>query len=219
MPRSARLPLKTTIADAARLARDLSLAQIAPLPLIRLFHILRRFFLRAQSVVAGADRVVIFIRIAKFADFRKLLTHGIATATSIARVQRRTFSLGSIAGFRFAQRVHLRHTLYIDTLRYEWDENKNHFNQRKHDGISFELASLVFEDEHCLVYPDRIDNETGERRWHAIGSVQIDRALSALLLVVHVYRETRHGEEIIRILSARAAEKRDIRRYQAQTMD
>ena len=39
----------------------LSLAQIAPLPLIRLFQILRRFFLRAQRVVAGADRVVIFV--------------------------------------------------------------------------------------------------------------------------------------------------------------
>jgi uncharacterized DUF497 family protein len=59
-------------------------------------------------------------------------------------------------------------------MRYEWDEAKNLRNQRKHDGISFELAALVFEDERCLVYPDCIDGKTEEQRWHAVGAVQID---------------------------------------------
>jgi uncharacterized DUF497 family protein len=45
-------------------------------------------------------------------------------------------------------------------MRYEWEEAKNLRNQRKHDGISFELAALVFEDERCLVYADRIDSKT-----------------------------------------------------------
>jgi uncharacterized DUF497 family protein len=40
-----------------------------------------------------------------------------------------------------------------------------------------------------------------------------------LLLVAHVYREDEYGEEIIRIISAREAEKRDIGRYQAQALD
>jgi uncharacterized DUF497 family protein len=40
-----------------------------------------------------------------------------------------------------------------------------------------------------------------------------------LLVVAHVYREDEHGEEVIRIISAREAEKRDIRRYQAQALD
>jgi uncharacterized DUF497 family protein len=44
-------------------------------------------------------------------------------------------------------------------MRYEWDEEKNLRNQRKHDGISFALASPVFDDERCLVYPDRIDTK------------------------------------------------------------
>ncbi|HEY1203342.1 MAG TPA: BrnA antitoxin family protein [Bryobacteraceae bacterium] len=57
-------------------------------------------------------------------------------------------------------------------MRYEWDEAKNLRNQRKHGGISFELAALVFEDERCLVYADRIDSKTEERRWHAIGEAQ-----------------------------------------------
>jgi uncharacterized DUF497 family protein len=37
-----------------------------------------------------------------------------------------------------------------------------------------------------------------------------------VLVVVHVYREEQHGEEIIRIISARAAEKNEVRRYQRQ---
>jgi uncharacterized DUF497 family protein len=40
-----------------------------------------------------------------------------------------------------------------------------------------------------------------------------------VLLIVHAYREDHYGEEIIRIVSARAAEEHDIRRYQEQEMD
>ena len=39
----------------------------------------------------------------------------------------------------------------IYVMRYEWDERKNEQNQRKHRGISFELAVLVFEDEGRLI--------------------------------------------------------------------
>ena len=104
-------------------------------------------------------------------------------------------------------------------MRYEWNEAKNLLNQQRHEGISFELASLVFEDECCLVYPDRIDRETGEQRWHAIGAVSIEAGTGAVLVVVHAYREENHGEEIIRIISARAAEKHEVRRYREQTLD
>jgi uncharacterized DUF497 family protein len=34
-----------------------------------------------------------------------------------------------------------------------------------------------------------------------------------------MYREYRHGEEIIRILSARAAEKHEVRKYRQQALD
>jgi uncharacterized protein len=103
-------------------------------------------------------------------------------------------------------------------VRYEWDAAKNRQNQRKHGGISFELAALVFEDEHCLIGADRVD-EDGKQRWHAIGEVCIEPGTAAVLLVVHAYREDNHGEEIIRIISARPAEKHEIRRYQEQAMD
>jgi uncharacterized DUF497 family protein len=103
-------------------------------------------------------------------------------------------------------------------MRYEWDEKKNLENQRKHGGISFELAALVFEDENCLIGPDRVD-EDGEQRWNTLGTVSIEESVSAVLLVVHVYRENRHGEEIIRIISARSAEKQECRRYQEESVD
>jgi uncharacterized DUF497 family protein len=45
-------------------------------------------------------------------------------------------------------------------MRYEWDQRKNRANRRKH-GISFELASLVFDDPDCLVGKDRVD-EAGD---------------------------------------------------------
>ena len=103
-------------------------------------------------------------------------------------------------------------------MRYEWDERKNLLNQWRHDGISFELAVRAFDDERCLIYPDRIDEETGEDRWHALGAVPFGNGIDAILLVVHVYRENLYGEEIVRIISARAASKHDIRRYQEQAV-
>jgi len=113
----------------------------------------------------------------------------------------------------------------IYRVQYEWDKEKNRRNQRNHGGISFELAGLVFQDERCLIGLDRID-ETGEQRWYAIGAAHIKSAATVVLLVVHAYREDCHGEEIIRIperaaigISARRAEKHEIRRYQKQAMD
>jgi len=103
-------------------------------------------------------------------------------------------------------------------MRYEWDERKNLRHQQLH-GISFEAASLVFEDQGCLVYPDRIDRNTGKQRWHAPGAISIQFGYAAVLAVVHVYREEQHGEEIIRIISARAAEKSELRRYRRQALE
>ncbi len=103
-------------------------------------------------------------------------------------------------------------------MNYEWDEAKNRQNQHQHAGISFEMAALVFEDENCLLGLDRLDM-TGEQRWHALGKIRIEPDQPVILLVVHVYRKDRHGKQIIRIISARRAEKYEIRRYQEQAMD
>ena len=111
-----------------------------------------------------------------------------------------------------------RSTIRIYTVRYEWDEEKNRRNQRKHGGISFELAALVFEDRWCLMGRDRVDRR-GEQRWHAIGAARIEGERAVVLLVVHAYRENLYGEEVIRIISARRAEKHEVRKYQQQRLD
>jgi uncharacterized DUF497 family protein len=38
-------------------------------------------------------------------------------------------------------------------MQFEWDKNKNLLNKRKH-GLSFETASLVFQDPFLLSVPD-----------------------------------------------------------------
>jgi uncharacterized DUF497 family protein len=91
-------------------------------------------------------------------------------------------------------------------MRFEWDVAKNRANQNKH-GIDFETAVHVFNDPNHLLIKDRID-EKGEQRWHALGVTG-----DVPLLVVHVYRSTHDGEEIIRIISARKANQRESRRY------
>ena len=100
---------------------------------------------------------------------------------------------------------------YRITVRFEWDDAKNRDNRKKHAGIAFETATLVFDDPHAIVCTDRIVD--GEQRWHAIGAVQ-----RAVLLVVHVYRMENEDdkEETIRIISAREANQRERRIYTRQ---
>lgn len=84
---------------------------------------------------------------------------------------------------------------------FRWDEKKNRSNQQKH-GLSFETGMLVFDDPNAVMYPDRFVE--GEERWHAIG-----RASGvAILVVVHTINED-YGEETIRIISARKANRRE----------
>ena len=108
--------------------------------------------------------------------------------------------------------VQLKCYTFCIAMRFEWNGGKNRINQEKHGGIAFESAALVFDDPQAIFRKDRV--VAGEQRWHAIGL-----AAGALLLVVHVYRmENEHDkEEIIRIISARAANKRECRIYFQQT--
>jgi uncharacterized DUF497 family protein len=100
-----------------------------------------------------------------------------------------------------------------NNMRFEWDAAKNRANQKKHGGVDFDAASLVFDDPHVVLLPDRVIE--GEQRWHAIGMVR-----GAVLLVVHVYREEKpNGEEIVRIISAREADKQERRIYLQQAAE
>lgn len=93
-------------------------------------------------------------------------------------------------------------------MEFTWDEHKSRINRAKHK-ISFETARLVFEDPHHLSYQDR--HENGEDRWQTLGLVDG----VAVLLVAHTVQDDDEGE-VIRIISARRAEKRERRLYEQQ---
>jgi hypothetical protein len=92
-------------------------------------------------------------------------------------------------------------------IRFEWDAVKARTNQRKH-GVSFEDAMHVFEDPYALFEQDRAD-EAGELRWHAIGLV----GQAAVLLVAHTVRGEGQ-DEIVRLISARRATRKERTRYE-----
>jgi uncharacterized protein len=93
-------------------------------------------------------------------------------------------------------------------VRFEWDLNKAASNLRKH-GVTFQTALLVFADPDALVLQDRV--EDGEERWLAIGRVE-----GLLVIVVsHTVRE-QDDIEVIRIISARLANRREKRRYEEE---
>jgi len=93
-------------------------------------------------------------------------------------------------------------------MRFEWDPAKAASNLRKH-GVSFPTAPRVFSDPYALVEQDRIEN--GEERWQTIGIV--DGVV--MLLVAHTVRQ-QNGIEVIRIISARRADRRERRRYEEE---
>ena len=84
-------------------------------------------------------------------------------------------------------------------MRCEWNQDKDRANQAKHK-VSFETACLVFEDPNHLSIQDRYEHN--EERWQTLGMV--DNVV--LLLVAHTVVE---DEEIVRIISARKATRRE----------
>lgn len=91
-------------------------------------------------------------------------------------------------------------------MRFDWDEKKNRLNRKKH-GVPFQIAVEVFADPLCLTIADQTV-EGIDRLW-TIGRV---RKL-VILVVVHTI-EDEHGEEVIRIISARKAAPRERRFYE-----
>ncbi len=89
-------------------------------------------------------------------------------------------------------------------LVFEWDERKNRANRTKH-GVSFEEARSAFLDENARVMPDPEHSEDEER------FVLLGLSTSLRVLVVcHCYRQK---DEVIRIISARKADREEQRQY------
>ena len=87
---------------------------------------------------------------------------------------------------------------------FEWDDNKNRANIKKH-GISFGEAVTAFQDENALIISDDEHSEQ-EDRFILLGLSNHPR----LLVVCHCYRG---GDCVIRIISARKANKHESGQY------
>ncbi len=91
-------------------------------------------------------------------------------------------------------------------MRFEWDENKNRANRKMH-GVGFETARLIFDDPLHISILDRFEN--GEERWQTLGLA----GGVVLLLVAHTYLDE-DGDEVVKIISARKATRRERVRYE-----
>lgn len=88
--------------------------------------------------------------------------------------------------------------------RFEWDKDKNEINKIKHK-LSFEEAKEVFYDSNAIIFDDP-DHSVGEERFLIIGMISSRK----VCIVSHCYRD---NDNIIRIISARAATKNERNRY------
>ena len=85
---------------------------------------------------------------------------------------------------------------------FEWDQNKNAKNIKKH-GISFDEAALIFDDPMFITVIDE-EHSIDEERYITIG-LSTD---GKLLLVAHTDRQGK-----IRLISARKATKKEEKFY------
>src|SRR5262245_16773893 len=89
-------------------------------------------------------------------------------------------------------------------LVFEWDEGKNRAYQKKHR-VSFAEARSAFLDENARVLSDP-EHSDEEDRFVLLG---LSTALR-VLVVCHCYRQK---DEVIRIISARKADREEQRQY------
>jgi len=93
----------------------------------------------------------------------------------------------------------------MNGIQFKWDENKSRRNKREH-GVSFEEAQTVFLDENAIRFFDP-DHSDEEDRFIMLGvSFKL-----RVLVVCHCYRE---NDEVIRLISARKADKDECKDYE-----
>ncbi len=92
----------------------------------------------------------------------------------------------------------------MNDIRFEWDEKKNQAGNKKH-GVPFEEAQTVFLDENAVRFYDP-DHSEDEDRFIMLGMSFRLR----ILIVCHCYRQ---DDTVIRIISARKADKQEAKGY------
>ncbi|WP_019894716.1 BrnT family toxin [Hydrogenovibrio halophilus] len=92
-------------------------------------------------------------------------------------------------------------------MQFEWDEQKNQQNILKH-GIAFSQAKKIFQDPFQLCLLDKRYSYF-EERWITLGATRESR----ILVVANLFFSDQ-GEEIIRIISARPANTKEVKAYE-----
>jgi uncharacterized DUF497 family protein len=93
---------------------------------------------------------------------------------------------------------------------FSWDVKKAQVNHDKH-GVPFEEAATVFAD------PSALDWEDPEHSRHESRHKRLGRSVTGrILLIVYTTRRMRHGQETIRIISARQASRKERKAYAGQ---
>jgi uncharacterized DUF497 family protein len=92
----------------------------------------------------------------------------------------------------------------MNTINFDWDNNKAIRNLAKHK-VSFEEAQSVFDDDFARLIPDP-DHSENEERFILLG---LSCSLK-VLVVVHCYKDEKN---IIRLISARKATKPESKKY------
>ena len=89
-------------------------------------------------------------------------------------------------------------------IDFEWDNNKNLINRKKH-GVDFSEALTVFYDYQAIVIEDP-EHSISEERFTILGFSNTGN----LLVVCYCYRR---NDEVIRIISSRKASKTESWQY------
>ena len=93
--------------------------------------------------------------------------------------------------------------------RFEWNADKARTNRQKHK-VSFPTASTVFRDALAItVYDDEHSNE-GDQRWVTIGQASSGQTL----VVVHTFEALDATRIELRLISARKADRQELRDYE-----
>src|SRR6266404_1153553 len=94
-------------------------------------------------------------------------------------------------------------------FEFSWDADKARANTAKH-GISFPLSTSVFRDPLALTIYDA-DHSESEERWVTIGKAQNGQ----YLVVVHTCDQNQAQITRIRVISARKADRDEVRDYES----
>ena len=89
-------------------------------------------------------------------------------------------------------------------MKFEWDENKNEANIRKR-GIDFNDIPEIFDGPMIINFDDRVDYN--EERYIGIGVLR-----NIVAVVVFVEK----GDDVVRIISARKANKHESKNFEKE---